>query len=153
VDLLRGQAFVAPVVDLPQEIGDLRAREPGQLGGPPGALHGARVHDVEVDRREPRVQRGGLRLSISGERQVAVAGVTAGLAPLGLAMAGEVKLEAQAGLPIISGRPERSDRLALSITAPARTRWPGRTQTRPTAACAPCCFSASLTAESTRLAA
>jgi hypothetical protein len=37
-------------------------------------------------------------------------------------MTGEVEDDRQAGLPIISGRPERSDRLALSITAPARTR-------------------------------
>lgn len=80
------------------------------------------------------------------QRQVCVAGVAPGEAPLGFAVAREVYLKgdllgpsqsrfrAQAGLPIISGRPERSDRLALSITAPARTRCPGRTQTRPTAA-------------------
>jgi hypothetical protein len=37
-------------------------------------------------------------------------------------MADEVDLERQAGLPIISGLPERRDRLALSITAPALTR-------------------------------
>jgi hypothetical protein len=49
-------------------------------------------------------------------------------------MSGEVDLERQAGLPIISGLPERSDRLALSMTAPALTRWPGRMQTSPTAA-------------------
>jgi hypothetical protein len=49
-------------------------------------------------------------------------------------MAREIDLDAQAGLPIISGRPERNERLALSMTAPARTRWPGLTQTKPTAA-------------------
>jgi hypothetical protein len=43
-------------------------------------------------------------------------------APLGFAVAGEIDLDAQAGLPIISGLPERNERLALSITAPARTR-------------------------------
>jgi hypothetical protein len=54
--------------------------------------------------------------------EVRVAGVASVGAPFGLAMADEVDLERQAGLPIISGRPERSDRLALSMTAPARTR-------------------------------
>lgn len=88
----------------------------------------------------------GLFLTAGRERQVRIAGVPSRDAPLGFAVAREVDLQvnqlgpswsrsgAQAGLPIISGRPDRSDRLALSITAPARTRCPGRTQTRPTAA-------------------
>src|SRR4029077_10709278 len=87
------------------------------------------------------------------QREIGAAGVLAGAAPFGLAMAGEIDVERQGGLPIISGRPERSDRLALSMTAPARTRWPGRMQTRPTAAVPPMALSASLTAERTRLAA
>lgn len=58
----------------------------------------------------------------SRERQVRGACVPAGDAPLGLAVTSEVDVLGQAGLPIISGLPERSDRLALSITAPARTR-------------------------------
>jgi hypothetical protein len=61
--------------------------------------------------------------AVWGEGDVGVSGVPAGGAPLGLAVAGKVDLYgAQAGFPIISGRPERSERLALSITAPARTR-------------------------------
>jgi hypothetical protein len=57
-----------------------------------------------------------------GEGKVGASGVAAGQAPCRLAVAGEIELEAQAGLPIISGRPDRRERLALSITAPARTR-------------------------------
>jgi hypothetical protein len=68
------------------------------------------------------------------EWQIRAACVLAAERPLRLAVTAEVDLERQAGLPIISGRPDRSDRLALSMTAPARTRWPGRMQTRPTAA-------------------
>jgi hypothetical protein len=75
-----------------------------------------------------------LRLAIRGQRQIGLTRVPAAEAPFGFAVTGEVNLDAQAGLPIISGRPERSERLALSITAPARTRWPGLTQTRPTEA-------------------
>src|SRR5260370_13187012 len=68
-------------------------------------------------------------------------------------MASEIDVEGQAGLPIISGRPERSERLALSMTAPARTRWPGRMQTSPTAAWPPVHLRALLSAETTRLSA
>jgi hypothetical protein len=54
--------------------------------------------------------------------KVGASGVAAVERPLGLAMPGEVDLERQAGLPIISGLPERNERLALSMTAPALTR-------------------------------
>jgi len=37
-------------------------------------------------------------------------------------VAGEVEVEGYAGFPISSGRPERSERVALSMTALARTR-------------------------------
>src|SRR5439155_1859547 len=83
--------------------------------------------------------------------QVGLSGMTAVEAPLGLAMTGEVDGSRQAGLPSISGRPERSDRLAPSITAPARTRWPGRTQTRPTVARPPAGLRASFSAARTRV--
>jgi hypothetical protein len=73
-----------------------------------------------------------LLFTMGGERQIGAARVAAVQCPLGLAMPGEVDLEGQAGLPIISGLPERSERLALSMTAPALTRWPGRMQTSPT---------------------
>ena len=75
-----------------------------------------------MDGRELRSEIPRVFLATRGQRDVRGSGVTSGKTPLGLAMASEIELEAQAGLPIISGRPERSERLALSITAPARTR-------------------------------
>jgi hypothetical protein len=86
------------------------------------ALHRARVHGVEVDAVELSTKVPCVLLAARRERQVGDACVAPRTTPLGLAVAGEIELEAQAGLPIISGRPERRDRLALSITAPARTR-------------------------------
>lgn len=49
MDLPRGLALIVPVVDLPQEIGDLRVREAGELSGSPRPLHRARVDSVEMD--------------------------------------------------------------------------------------------------------
>src|SRR5947209_20010693 len=49
VDLGGGQAFVAPVVDLAQELGDARCGESRKLAGAPRTLERARVRDVEVD--------------------------------------------------------------------------------------------------------
>jgi hypothetical protein len=86
---------------------------------------------------EAAPQARGLLLALRRQREVGLACMPPVEAPFGFAVAGEVDLDAQAGLPIISGRPERNERLALSITAPARTRWPGRTQTRPTEAWPP----------------
>jgi hypothetical protein len=88
---------------------------------------------------EAALQARGLVFTVRREWQVGGACVAAVEAPFGLTVTGEVNLQparlcGQAGLPIISGLPERKDRLALSITAPARTRWPGRTQTSPTVA-------------------
>ena len=122
VNLLRGQAFVATVVDLSQQWRDARLVEAGELGRASGPLERARVHGVERDAGEPATDGCGLLFAARGEGQVGDAGVLTREAPLGLAVTGEVDLERQAGLPIISGRPERRERLALSITAPARTR-------------------------------
>src|SRR5258708_6771548 len=126
--------------------------ESRELSGASRALHWARVDGVELKLGESWLQRGGALLSLGGQWKVGGSGVATASTPLSLAVASEIDLR-QAGLPIISGRPERSERLALSITAPARTRCPGRTQTRPTAPWPPCCFNASFTAESTRFAA
>src|SRR5207247_11328684 len=118
-----------------------------------GRAQWAGVDGAECDAVQPGGEQLRVLFATRGQGEVCGPGVPARKAPLGLAVAGEVELEAQAGLPIISGRPERRDRLALSITPPARTRCPGRTQTRPTAACAPSGLRASLTAARTRLAA
>lgn len=131
---LGGHAFVRPVVDLAQERRQLRLREPGQLSGAPGPLERAGEHSIEVDVPQPAAQVRRLLLTLSRQRKIGLASVPSVEAPLGLAVAREIELDAQAGLPIISGLPERNERLALSITAPARTRWPGRTHTNPTEA-------------------
>src|SRR5205085_2640193 len=117
VDLLCGQSFVAAIVDLAQKVGDLRVGKPGQLRGLERALHGTRVDRLELHAAEPAAQLPRIVLTSGGEGQVRGAGVLSREAPLGLAVAGEIQVEAQAGLPIISGRPERRERLALSITA------------------------------------
>jgi hypothetical protein len=154
VDRLRCDSLVLPIVDLAKKRRPLRVGEARDLGRAGCALKRARVHGVEMDLREAVTQRRCLLLTMESERQVGAAGVAAVEAPIGLAVAGEIDLDgAQAGLPIISGLPERSDRLALSMTAPARTRWPGRMHTNPTVARPPCSFIASLTADRTRLAA
>jgi hypothetical protein len=134
VDGLGGQALVFAVFDLAKQRRDLGVGESSDLGRVPGTLQRARVHGVEVELGEAVAQGCGLLLAVRCERQIGASSVAAVDAPLGLAMTGEIDLEAQAGLPIISGLPERSDRLALSMTAPARTRWPGRTHTKPTVA-------------------
>src|SRR5256886_15061548 len=102
---------------------------------------------------EPGTESLGFCLALRRQWNVGDSGVAARGAPLGLAVAREVDLERQAGLPIISGRPERRERLALSITAPARARCPGRTHTSPAAGCDPCGFSASLSAGKNRVGA
>src|SRR5579859_5883148 len=153
VDLGAGLALVVAVVELAQQGCDARIGEARDRGCTARAFHGAGVDGVKVDAGQPLSKRGGLCLAGRCQGKVGAAGMAAGAAPLGLAVAGEVDGDRQAGLPIISGRPDRSERLALSITAPARTRWPGRTQTRPTAARPPAPLSASLTAASTRVAA
>ena len=80
------------------------------------------MDDIELQGAEAWTKR--LRLFLTRRRQgyIGAPGVATGGAPLGLAMAREVDLERQAGLPIISGRPDRIERPALSMTAPARTR-------------------------------
>jgi hypothetical protein len=104
------------------------------LGGARRSLERTRINNVKIDAGESRAERRRLFFAVRCQGKVGAAGVTAVERPLRLAVSGEVDLEGQAGLPIISGLPERSDRLALSMTAPARTRWPGRMQTSPTAA-------------------
>jgi hypothetical protein len=96
--------------------------EARKLRGAKRALHRARVDRVEVDAEKLLSEVLRVLLSARSQRDVGDAGVPSGETPLGLAVASEIELEAQAGLPIISGRPDRSERLALSITAPARTR-------------------------------
>ena len=150
---LGGHTLVFAVIHLAQERRQLRLGESCELGGAPGPLQRAREHGAELELLEAAAQVRRLLFTLRCQRQVRLASVPSVEAPLGLAVAREIELDAQAGLPIISGLPERNERLALSITAPARTRWPGRTQTNPTEACPPCSFSASLTADSTRLAA
>ena len=103
-------------------------------GGARRALERTRIDNVKIDARKSGAERCRLFFALFREGKVGATGVTAIECPLRLAVSGEVDLERQAGLPIISGLPERSDRLALSMTAPARTRWPGRMQTSPTAA-------------------
>src|SRR5256886_4885895 len=149
MDLFGGQSFVTAIVHFLQQRRDLQILKAGELGGAPGALHRARVNSVELDATEPLTQGPGLVLAAWGEGQIGGAGVPPRETPLRLAVAGEVDLERQAGLPIISGRPERSDRLALSMTAPPRTRRPGRTQTSPTAPWAPRGLTAPFTAAPT----
>ncbi len=75
VNLLRGQAFVAAVVDLSQQRRDARIVEAGELGGPSGPLERARVHGVEPHSREPATDGCGLLFAARGERQVGDAGV------------------------------------------------------------------------------
>jgi hypothetical protein len=50
VDLLGRQAFVVSVVDLLQEVRELRVEKPGELSGPPGTYHRARKDSVELER-------------------------------------------------------------------------------------------------------
>lgn len=155
MDLCGREAFVLAVVNLLEQRRDVWAVEAGELGCPQRALQWARVDGVEANDAELDTKGLGSLLTSLGQGKVGAARVAPGNAPFSFAVPGEIKLERrrQAGLPIISGRPDFKERLALSITAPARTRCPGRTQTRPTVACPPCGLRDSLTAESTRLAA
>jgi hypothetical protein len=134
VDRFRGYSFVITVVDLAQQRRDLMVCKARDLGGACRTLEGTRIDDIKVGALKPRAERSRLFFAVSRQGKVGATGVTAVERPLRLAVSGEVDLERQAGLPIISGLPERSDRLALSMTAPALTRWPGRMQTSPTAA-------------------
>ena len=104
------------------------------VGGARRALERTRIDNVKIDAREPGAERCRLFFAVPRQGKVGATSVTAIESPLRLAMSGEVDLERQAGLPIISGLPERNERLALSMTAPALTRWPGRIHTSPTAA-------------------
>jgi hypothetical protein len=122
VDLLRGETLIAPVVELLEQRRELRMFEARELRGAKRALHRAGVDGVEMYAAQLRAEVISVFLSARGERDIGDAGVPSGRTPLGLAVASEIELEAQAGLPIISGRPDRNERLALSITAPARTR-------------------------------
>lgn len=122
VDLFRGLAFVVAVIDLAKQCSQLGFGEAGNLGSAPGALKRTRVDSVEMDLAQAVPQVRGLVLTVRGQRQIGAPCVAAAKAPFGLAVADQVDLGAQAGLPIISGLPERRDRLALSMTAPARTR-------------------------------
>ena len=132
---LRGRdPFVLAVIELAKQWRLAQVGEAGDLGGAQGALERARENGVEGQAAQSRTQGPGLSFALGGEGKVGDACVLAGEAPFGLAVPGEIDVERQAGLPIISGRPERSERLALSMTAPARTRWPGRMHTSPTAA-------------------
>lgn len=155
MDLGAGQAFVLAVIDLAEQGRHLGVIETRELGGLQSALEGTRENGVEMDHAELRAEGFGVFFAPRGQRKIGASGMTAVAAPLRFAVAGQVELETlrQAGLPIISGLPERSERPALSITAPARTRCPGRTQTRPTAAWPPSGFNDSFTATSTRFAA
>jgi len=134
VNLFGGDPFVVAVIEFAKQWRQSRVGEAGDLGGAQGALERAREDGVEAQPTQPRAQGPSLRFALGGEGDVGDARVLAGEAPFGLAVPGEIDVERQAGLPIISGRPERSERLALSMTAPARTRWPGRMHTSPTAA-------------------
>lgn len=133
-DRLGGDAFVLAVIHLAQKRRQARIGIARKLGGAHGTLKRAGEDCVEAQAAQAPAQRPRLGLADWREGEVGAARVAAVAAPLRLAVPGEIDFERQAGLPIISGRPERSERLALSMTAPARTRWPGRMHTRPTAA-------------------
>ena len=75
VDLTRGQALVSPVVDLPQQIGELGVREAGQVRGASRALKGTRVDVVELDPREPATQVVSVLLTARSKGKVGRAGV------------------------------------------------------------------------------
>ena len=122
MDLLRCEPFVRAVVDLLQEWGERWLHKAREIRGTPGPLQRAGVDGVEVDSLQSSAEIAGILFATCCEGKVGDAGVPSREAPIGLAVSGEIDLLTQAGLPIISGRPERSDRPALSMTAPARTR-------------------------------
>jgi hypothetical protein len=134
VNLLAGHPFVLAIVELAEERRLARIGKSSDHRRLDRALERAGENTIEFNPGQARSQGPSFGFAVGGERQVGAAGVAAVERPLGLAVTGEIEVESQAGLPIISGRPERSERLALSMTAPARTRWPGRMHTSPTAA-------------------
>jgi hypothetical protein len=75
VDLTRGQALVFPVVNLPQQIGELGVREAGELRGASRALERARVDVVELDPREPATKVVCVLLTARSKRKVGRSGV------------------------------------------------------------------------------
>src|SRR6267378_2645142 len=75
VDLLRGHALVAAVVDLSQQRRDLRIVESGELGCSPGPLQRAGENGVELDSRQPLLKGCGLSLASWRQRKVGDAGV------------------------------------------------------------------------------
>jgi hypothetical protein len=121
-NLFGREAFVVAVIEFAQEWRHAWVREPRELGCACRALQRAGEDRVKREAAEPWAKRPRLVCAFGRQRKIGPACVAADAAPLGLAVAGEVEVERQAGLPIISGRPERRERLALSITAPARTR-------------------------------
>src|SRR4029077_1748819 len=108
VDRRGGQSLVRAVLDLAKQRRELRVGKSRDLGCVPGTLQRARVNGIEAELGEAVAQRCSLLLAVSCERQVGASSVAAVEAPLGLAMTGEIDFEAQAGLPIISGLPDRS---------------------------------------------
>jgi len=81
-----GPPFVAAVVPLPQVGVLLHLGEPGQAGGPHGALRGAGEGRANGPGGERGGQRGGHRLTGRRQRHVGTAGVPQVAAPLGLAV-------------------------------------------------------------------
>lgn len=122
VNVGAGESFVHAVIELAQEVSHPRVRKAGDRGRAQSPLHRARVNRGEVDAGKTRTQGGCPLFAARGEGKVCASCMPAVEAPLGLAVTGEIDRDCQAGLPSISGRPERSERLALSMTAPARTR-------------------------------
>ena len=95
-DLLRGPPLVVAVVALAQVgVGLGAVAEAGELGGAAGALHRRAEHERELAPGEPRRDLARLRLALGQQRQVGGAGVLAGAAPLGLAVADEDDLGSQ----------------------------------------------------------
>ena len=134
VDRFGGYAFVFAVVELAKKGRELMVWKACDLGSARRTQERTRIDNIKIEARESSAERCRLLLAVFRQGKVGAAGVAAVESPFRLAMSGEVDLERQAGFPIISGLPERSDRLALSMTAPALTRCPGRIQTSPTAA-------------------
>lgn len=89
----RFAVFVDAVVPFVQIRLDPRAlAEPRQPACFDGALHRAGEHEIERLRGEQRFERGGLRAAGVGERNIARAGVLAGLAPFGFPVANQPDL-------------------------------------------------------------
>src|SRR5207248_3708427 len=144
---------VLAVIPLPQQRLHDWIREAGKLGGAVGAPEGAGVDGGELLGRQPPAQAPGSLLALRQQGHVGEPGVAPAAAPFGLAVAGEEEVEVGGGYrPSTSGRPVRRPRAAASITAPARKRLAGLTQTSPTAAFRSTGFKASLIVSRSRLA-